>query len=84
MSLGKPVVASDIAGIREVVTPDAGVLVRPSDPHAFAAALARLVHDEPARREVGKRAREVIRERYELGRTLGEIVRVLEAAVLAR
>lgn len=80
MSLGKPVVASDIPGIREVVAPDAGVLVPPDDAGALAAALADLVDNPRRRDELGTRAREVIRERYELGRFVTEMIAVLETA----
>ncbi len=40
MALGIPVVASDLAPLRELVGSDRGALVRPGDPDALAAALA--------------------------------------------
>ena len=45
MASGVAVVASDVAGIPEVVTAEAGLLVPPGDAQALARALARL-HDE--------------------------------------
>lgn len=53
-----PVVASDIPGYREVVTPETGALVAPDDPDALANAAATLLADEPARIERGRAARE--------------------------
>jgi phosphatidyl-myo-inositol alpha-mannosyltransferase len=48
MAAGVPIVATDIAGYREVVRHDVeGLLVPPGDPVAFAAAI-RLVLDDPA------------------------------------
>lgn len=59
-----PVVASDIAGYREIVTPETGVLVPPEDPDALAAAIAALLADEPARVERGRTARELAVDEY--------------------
>lgn len=51
MSLGKPVVATAVGGLREVIEDGrSGVLVPPQDPPALARALAGLLRD-PARRE---------------------------------
>jgi phosphatidylinositol alpha-mannosyltransferase len=59
-----PVVASDIAGYREVITPDAGVSVPPGDMHALTEALVGLLDDEPRRSSLGAAGRELARERY--------------------
>jgi phosphatidyl-myo-inositol alpha-mannosyltransferase len=71
-----PVVASDIAGYRDVMTPDAGVLVPPGDPSALAGAVVALLEDEPRRRSLGGAGRELARERYswdDIGRRLAGI-----------
>jgi len=59
-----PVVASDIAGYRDVMSPEAGVLVPSGDPAALARAVVELLADEPRRRALGAAARELARERY--------------------
>ena len=59
-----PVVASDIAGYRDVMTPEAGLLVPPGDPAALAGAVVALLEDEARRRTLGAAARELARERY--------------------
>jgi glycosyltransferase involved in cell wall biosynthesis len=48
LALGRPIVASDLPAIREVVGPGEAVLVPPGDPRALAAALTDLAAD-PAR-----------------------------------
>src|SRR5437899_996144 len=53
-----PVVASDIPGYREIVTPETGALVTPDDPEALAETVEALLADEPARIERGRAARE--------------------------
>jgi phosphatidyl-myo-inositol alpha-mannosyltransferase len=52
-----PVVASDIPGYRDVMTPETGVLVPPDDPRVLAQAIASLLADEPRRLELGAGAR---------------------------
>jgi len=59
-----PVVASDIAGYRDVMSPEAGVLVPSGDPAALIRAVVELLEDEPRRRALGAAARELARERY--------------------
>jgi phosphatidylinositol alpha-mannosyltransferase len=71
-----PVVASDIAGYRAVVTPETGLLVPPGDVPALAAALVELLGDEPRRARLGEGARQLAVERYswdDIGRRLSEV-----------
>jgi glycosyltransferase involved in cell wall biosynthesis len=57
MSFGLPVVASDVGGIPDVITPEEGILVSPGDSHALSLALVRLANDAPLRHEMGIAAR---------------------------
>ena len=59
-----PVVASDIPGYRELVTPETGALAPPGDPDALAETIASLLADEDARAERGLAARELAVSRY--------------------
>jgi len=52
-----PAVASDIPGYAAVATPEAALLVPPSDPDALADAVADVLSDEPRRVEMGRAAR---------------------------
>lgn len=58
LSLGKPVVATNVGGMAEVVTSDeVGVLVDPADVDALADALSSLLQDPERRARMGDRAR---------------------------
>src|SRR5204862_540532 len=52
-----PVVASDIPGYRDVMTPETGVLVPPDDPRLLAEAAISLLGDEPRRQQLASGAR---------------------------
>ncbi|HYH28072.1 MAG TPA: glycosyltransferase family 4 protein, partial [Actinomycetota bacterium] len=73
MASGLPVVASDIAGYREVVRHGVeGLLVRPRDPGELAGALARVMDDGVLAKRLGEAGRERA-ARYSWDRVTGEI-----------
>ncbi|TMD54498.1 MAG: glycosyltransferase family 4 protein [Chloroflexi bacterium] len=73
-----PVVASDISGYREVMTPEAGVLVPPGNPRALADALVGLLEDEPRRSALGAAARDLAEERYSWDDIARRLVQIYE------
>ena len=64
LACATPVVASDIPGYREVVTPQTGILTPPGDPDALADTIATLLADEPGRSAMGAAARERAASEY--------------------
>lgn len=65
MGAGRPVVATRLAGIPEVVTDgETGLLVEPGDAAALGSALARLRGDAVLRARLGAAARMSVRERF--------------------
>lgn len=82
MLAGKPVVASDAGGPREIIRPDiTGLLVPPGDPHALAAALKSLLADPVKARSMGAAGRERAVSEYALERVCAdtaEVIRTLE------
>jgi len=73
-----PVVASDIAGYRGVMEPEAGLLVPPGEPAALADAIVSLLADEPRRMELGRAARTIAQERYSWDRIARQLAEVYE------
>jgi glycosyltransferase involved in cell wall biosynthesis len=67
MAAGKPVVAADLGGLREVVDPGVtGWLHRPGDAADLAACLARLINDASLRLAMGQRGRERFERHFTL------------------
>jgi glycosyltransferase involved in cell wall biosynthesis len=67
MAMGLPVVASDVGGMREILSEGAeGFLVPPGDPESLAGALGRLVQDAGLRASLGAQGRARVEERFSL------------------
>src|SRR5688500_4546303 len=71
-----PVVASDIPGYRDVITPETSVSVAPGDPEALGEAVDELLADEVEREELGAAARALAIEKY----SWADIARRLEVS----
>ncbi len=72
-SLGKPIVASAIDGVREVLRDgETGLLVPPAKPAELAAAVVRLLEDRDLAAKLGAAARREIPPRFTLGRMVGD------------
>jgi sugar transferase (PEP-CTERM/EpsH1 system associated) len=73
MAAGKPVVATAVGGVPELVEDGVtGVLVPPRNPEALAKGILRLAKDADLRRRMGKAARERALERFDISRTARE------------
>jgi glycosyltransferase involved in cell wall biosynthesis len=60
-AMGRPIVATDVPGCREIVRAEVnGLLVPPDDAEALAAALARLAGDAELRRRFGASSRDLV------------------------
>jgi glycosyltransferase involved in cell wall biosynthesis len=80
MALGKPVVASDVHGLPELVERGrTGLLVPVGDDAAVAAAIVALLEDPARRRAMGEAARRRIREQF----NVRHATRALEDVVCA-
>jgi len=83
MLLGKPVIASDAGGVRELITDgETGYLTPPGDAAALAARL-RAVLADPNAAAVGARARAQARERFSLQHHVDSMSAIYEAIARA-
>jgi glycosyltransferase involved in cell wall biosynthesis len=83
-AMGRPLVATDVPGCREVVEHGVnGFLVPPRDPAALAGAIEALLKDPGLRAEFGAASRRLAEERFSdrqvVGRILGLYAELLEA-----
>jgi len=82
MSLGKPVIATNAGGPREIVEDGVtGLLVPPASPADLASAITRLLLDEPLRVSMGKAGRERFAQNYTLARMTSAILETYRKAL---
>ena len=84
-SSGRAIVASDVAGCREIVQHEVnGLLVPCRDPASLASAVSRLLLDEGLRARLGAAGREIAVRDFSVDRVVGETLaayrRLLSAA----
>ena len=63
MARGKPVVATDIPGVKEYFSQTA-ILVQPGEPHRLSEAIVRVLNDEQLRRRLGREGRRLVESRF--------------------
>jgi glycosyltransferase involved in cell wall biosynthesis len=79
----RPVVATRVGGLPEIVSEDVGTLVEPADPRAIARGVVKLLKesDLPA---MGRRARERVVARWSNDRLVARHLEIYEDLVAAR
>jgi glycosyltransferase involved in cell wall biosynthesis len=79
MACGKPVIASNLPGVRSVVSDGQdGLLVQPGDVVDLAAKVHGLLDDAPRRRAMGEQGRAKVEARYDWATIIPRLVRVYE------
>jgi phosphatidylinositol alpha-mannosyltransferase len=81
LACATPVVASDISGYRDVMTPEACMSFPAGDEHALVEAVEALLADEPRRQAMGAAGRVLAQDRYSWDAIARRLVRTYEAAI---
>jgi len=85
MACGKPIVASDVPGVGDLLTSHrCGLAVKPDDPLALAQNIIHLLNDEPLALEIGPRAMRVAVESFSWRAISNRIESVCNTVVLGR
>ncbi|MCG2825113.1 MAG: glycosyltransferase family 4 protein, partial [Thermoplasmatales archaeon] len=82
MSSGKPVIVSDIPGVREVITDNVeGVLVPPMDEKMLGEKINILLSNPEMRKSMGEKGRKKVEEKFSWDKVIVEIEKVYEEVV---
>jgi glycosyltransferase involved in cell wall biosynthesis len=85
MAAGRPVVASKIEGIDElVVDGKTGLLFSPGDPRSLAEALLKLITNRELARNMGDAAREHVMKNFQLKKTVQETVHLYQELLIKK
>ena len=85
MASGLPVIATEVAGSRQVVTPgQSGILVPPGDPVSLAGAITRLLTSDAERMRLGRAARERVEAEFSAARQAARHAEAYEMALARR
>ena len=85
LACGTTVIASDTAPVREMIQHgETGLLVDFFDVDAFAAAINRVLDDQPGHQPLGEATQQLIEERYSLEKCLPETLTLYENVVSRR
>lgn len=76
MAMGKPVVATKIGGVTDIVTKDVGYLVPPRDDQAMASAFIELLSDKEMSKRRGEAGRKRILSHFTLGKSATQMEKV--------
>lgn len=80
MAAGLPVISTSLAGVPEMVSPgETGELIPQRDPLALATAIARLLSDVPAARELGRVARARAAEKFAIATNVRALAAILKS-----
>jgi glycosyltransferase involved in cell wall biosynthesis len=79
MAMGKPVIATAVGGIPEIVTSGVnGLLIPPEDPAALAKALVQLLGDPESARGLGEKGRRLVEREYTVEKMAEKVYRVYQ------
>ena len=74
----KPVVAMDVAGVREVINTETGYLVKDRTPEGLAEGIQYFMQNETRRTDAGQKGRSIVLERYEARVQVKKWLHILE------
>lgn len=78
MSLGLPVVASDVGGVKETLEPSCGFLIPPADDNILLETLQQLINSLPLRAAMGHAARARYLQHFTLARMISDTEQVYQ------
>jgi glycosyltransferase involved in cell wall biosynthesis len=75
-----PIISTPVSGIPEILKDEVtGLMSKSGDHESLADAMSRLLRDPELRMALGRRGREVVRERFDIHKNIGRLLDLLEA-----
>jgi len=85
MAMAKPIVATDIDGLREqIIDGESGILLPPEDPNALTTSIVKLLNDPQLAVRMGSYARKQVEKEFPLEKMIMETHEVYQSLILHR
>jgi glycosyltransferase involved in cell wall biosynthesis len=85
MAMAKPIIASDISGIKEQIKDgESGILVPPKDSKALATAILKILSTNEAAESIGLAARQTVEEKFSIDKMVMETERLYSSLLQGR
>ncbi len=82
MAAGKPVIASDLGPLREIITDgENGILIPPKDPYSLRSGIERLMRDTGLMRQLGENGKRTVNEKFSLKKGIKKIEGIYEGVI---
>lgn len=82
MAMDKPVIASDVGGISDIIRKgENGLLVSSADSKELSQAILRILEDKKMAEEMGRKARETVRDKFSLQKMVEETEKVYKKVI---
>lgn len=82
MAMAKPLIATEIDGIKEqIIDGDSGILIPPCNPKAIAGAVIKLTHDKELAVKMGKKARRKVVAEFSVIKMVAETEKVYQSLI---
>jgi glycosyltransferase involved in cell wall biosynthesis len=81
MALGKPIVATTVGAIPEILSDDCGILIKPKDVNELTEALSKMMRDETLRHGFGEKANKKVRQEYSIDVVFARYMHIWERIV---
>ena len=81
MASGKPLILSDIPGVRDVISSDEGFIVEPLDPEAITEALDKIWNSPEMAKQMGKKGRERVEKLFSWQKVSKDIENIFEEVI---
>ena len=76
MASGKPLILSDIPGVRDVISSEEGFIVEPLDPEELAEALEKVWNYPEMAKQMGKRGRKRVEKLFSWGKVAKDVEKI--------
>jgi glycosyltransferase involved in cell wall biosynthesis len=83
MSFGRPIIASSVGAIPDMLSDDCGLLVTPKDVEELKVAISKTIDDEDLRRKLGQNARKKARKEYSMDIVFTRYVNVWQNSLIS-